>query len=256
MRKLQLMYLLILMITLCGCGKKEDPVQPPKEILKQGENMEITLFSFTHTGMSTAECFLYSAEQTEDGIRLYTEELFSGGLIVANHQSYLDILVLASTFRIRFAPKAEMRRWPLIGFMTQCNRPVWIDRSTPSKARFSAEAMSRTMESGQAMMVFPEGTTSDGKEGLLPFKSTSFQAVIDSKSAVLPVIISYNDFCRSDVQWFGHRSFLPHVWQVLGMKKIEAVIHILEPVSPQKDEERKTLAARVYDIMNEKWRSL
>ena len=183
-------------------------------------------------------------------------EKFSGGLIVANHQSYLDILVLASTFKIRFAPKAEMRRWPLIGFMTQCNQPVWIDRSTPSKAKVSAEAMSRTMESGQAMMGFPEGTTSDGKEGLLPFKSTSFQAVIDSKSAVLPVIISYDDFCRSDVQWFGHRSFLPHVWQVLGMKKIEAAIHILEPVLPQMDEERKALAARVYDIMNEKWRSL
>lgn len=82
MRKHQLLYLLILIIALCGCGKKEDPVQLPKEIPEQGEAMEIILFSFTHTGMSTAECFLYSAEQTEDGIRLYTEELFSGGLIV------------------------------------------------------------------------------------------------------------------------------------------------------------------------------
>lgn len=81
-RKIQLMYLLILMITLCGCGKKEVLVQSPKETLKQEEAMEITLFSFTHTGMSTKECFLYSAEQTEAGIRLYTEELFSGGVIV------------------------------------------------------------------------------------------------------------------------------------------------------------------------------
>lgn len=183
-------------------------------------------------------------------------ENFSGGLIVANHQSYLDILVLASVFKIRFAPKAEMRRWPLIGFMTQCNLPVWIDRSTPAKAKVSADAMSRTMAAGQAMMVFPEGTTSDGREGLLPFKSTAFQAAIDAGTPVIPVIINYSDFCRSGVQWFGHRAFLPHVWQVLGMKEIEASINILEAVSPQKDEDRKKLALRVYDIMNEKWRSL
>ena len=82
MRKLQLMYLLILIITLCGCGKKEDPVQLPEEIMVEEEPMDIISFSFTHTGMSTEECFSYSAEQTDDGIRLYTEELFSGGLIV------------------------------------------------------------------------------------------------------------------------------------------------------------------------------
>ena len=106
MRKLQLMYLLILIITLCGCGKKEVPVQLPKEKLNPGETMEITLFSFTHTGMSTEECFLYSAEQTEDGIRLYTEELFSGGLIV---DTIVDEPVLEQLGDI--AGKYRLDRW-------------------------------------------------------------------------------------------------------------------------------------------------
>lgn len=82
MRKLQLIFLWLLVIALCGCGKKDAPVQQPNEIPAQGEAMEITAFSFTHTGMSTEQCFLYSAEQTKEGIRLYTEELFAGGLIV------------------------------------------------------------------------------------------------------------------------------------------------------------------------------
>ena len=181
---------------------------------------------------------------------------FKGGLIVANHQCALDILVLASTFKIRFAPKAEMRRWPVIGFMTKCNDPVWIDRSTPRKAKVSADAMCETMKSGKAMLVFPEGTTSDGKEGLLPFKSTAFQAVIDSGTAVLPVIISYEEKCRSMLQWTGHTGFLTHAWQVLGLKKTEAVIHILDVVHPLAEENRKAFAARIYDIMNQKWRSL
>ena len=181
---------------------------------------------------------------------------FSGGLIVANHQSSVDTLVLASTFKIRFAPKKEMRSWPLIGALTQCNMPVWIDRSTPAKAKVSADAMSETMKNGYGMMVFPEGTTSDGKEGLLPFKSTSFQAVIDSGKSVLPVIIVYSKSSLADLQWFGHRSFLPHAWHVLGLKKIEATVHILDPISPAENEDRKALTARVYTVMNEKWRSL
>jgi len=82
MKKRQLLLGLFIMIVLCGCGKKEEPVQPSEEISVKGEPMKITAFSFRHTGMSMEECFLYSAEQTKDGIRLYTEELFSGGLIV------------------------------------------------------------------------------------------------------------------------------------------------------------------------------
>ena len=183
-------------------------------------------------------------------------ENFPGGLIAANHQSCLDILVLASTFRIRFAPKAEMRFWPVIGFLTQCNAPVWIDRSTPRKAKESAAAMCETMRNGQYMMVFPEGTTSNGKEGLLPFKSTSFQAVIDSGKAVLPVIISYDEKYRSQIQWTDHQGFLPYVWRILGLKKTNVTVYILEPVHPREGEDRKELGARVYDIMNQKWRTL
>lgn len=183
-------------------------------------------------------------------------EDFCGGLIAANHQSALDILVLAALFRIRFSPKAEVRRWPLIGFMTQCNDPVWIDRSTPGKAGASARAMSETMKNGQAMLVFPEGTVSDGKNGLLPFKSTSFQAVLDSRSKVLPVIVSYDAGVRSQVQWVGDRSFLSHVWQVIGLKKVCVTVYIMKSVSPEPEESRKELAARVYGIMDQKWRSL
>lgn len=181
---------------------------------------------------------------------------FEGGLIAANHQSCVDILVLASVFKIRFAPKAEMRKWPIIGFMTQCNDPVWIDRSTPNKAKFSAEAMSNTMKAGLAMMVFPEGTVSDGKNGLLPFKSTAFQSVIDSGRKVLPVIISYDQICRSKVQWTENMSFLSHVWLILGLKKIDVAVYIMEGIEVLPGEDRKLLAARVYSVMDEMWRSL
>ena len=103
MKKCQLLFVLILMIALCGCSKKAELLE---EVQAQGETMEITLFSFTHTGMSTEECFLYSAEQTEDGIRLYTEELFSGGLIV---DTIVDEPVLEQLGEI--AGKYRLDRW-------------------------------------------------------------------------------------------------------------------------------------------------
>ena len=181
---------------------------------------------------------------------------FRGGLIAANHQSVLDTLVLGASFRIRFAPKVEMRKWPLIGWLIQCNKPVWIDRTTPRKAKASADAMSRTMQDGLAMMVFPEGTTSDGKEGLLPFKSTAFQAAIDAERSVLPVIISYAPEIRSEVQWCGDRSFLQHIWRVLGLKEARATVYIMKSISVAGSKDRKELAAAVYSIMNEKWRNL
>jgi len=179
-----------------------------------------------------------------------------GGLLVANHQSCLDILVLAASFRIRFAPKIEMRSWPVIGFLTKCNFPVWIDRSTPGKAKGSSEAMGRTMRSGNWMMVFPEGTVSDGKAGLLPFKSTPFQAVIDSGSRVLPLLLVYDEKCRSQAQWPENSGFLSHVWQLLGLKETHVTVYIMQSATPGPGEDRKKFAVRMHDMMEEKWRCL
>lgn len=71
----------LLFLAACRTAGNPEPVQLP-EAAEEGEPMELKAFSFTHTGMSTEECFLYSVEQTEEGIRLYTEELFSGGFIL------------------------------------------------------------------------------------------------------------------------------------------------------------------------------
>ena len=180
----------------------------------------------------------------------------SGGLIAANHQSCLDILVLAATFRIRFAPKSEMRSWPVIGFMTKCNKPVWIDRSTRARAKESSDAMARTMKEGEWMMVFPEGTVSDGKAGLLPFKSTPFQAVIDSGSRVLPLLLVYDEKCRSQAQWPENSGFLSHVWQLLGLKETHVTVYIMQSATPGPGEDRKKFAVRMHDMMEEKWRCL
>lgn len=84
MKIIQLLSVIILIaaVVLCGCNKTKTPAEFPEEPIPEGEPMEITSFSFTHTGMSTEECFQYEVEETENGIILHTEELFSGGFVL------------------------------------------------------------------------------------------------------------------------------------------------------------------------------
>ena len=184
-------------------------------------------------------------------------EKFSGGLVVGNHQSYLDILIHGSVFPLRFAPKIEMKSWPFIGFMTGLSRPVWIDRSSRQKSKISAEAMADTMRGGIPMIVYAEGTTTDGQHGLLPFKSTPFEAVAEAGLPILPILTFYDPVKggKFSMAWSGSDKLLPHVWRVLGLKESRAEVFVLEQVAPLPGEDRKELARRVHDLMErEYWR--
>lgn len=177
---------------------------------------------------------------------------FPGGLIVCNHQGYLDILVNASLFEIRFAPKSEMLRWPFLGKLVGLNRPVWIDRSSRQKSRHAAEEMVETMKHHISMLVYPEGTSTDG-ERLLPFKSTPFEAACEVGLPILPVLLRYSstpaDGDGGPLAWHGSDLLLPHIWRILGLKEICADVKILPVVYPIEGESRKELAARVHDLM-------
>ena len=89
----------------------------------------------------------------------------NGFLVVSNHLGYLDILAHGSVFNLRFAPKAEIRKWPFFGWLTALGCPVWIDRRNPRMSACYAEEFKATMEHGISMLVYPEGTSTDGKHG-------------------------------------------------------------------------------------------
>ena len=184
-------------------------------------------------------------------------EAFEGGLIVGNHQGYLDIVAHASIFRIRFAPKKEIRSWPFLGFMISLNRPVWIDRKSRQKSKETAEEMVATMQNGIAMLVYPEGTSTDGQHGLLPFKSTPFEAAAELSLPIQPTLLFYEGVPKQTepLAWYGDQKLLPHVWRILGLKEIRMRVYVLPVVYPKSGENRKELALRVHDLMEkEYWR--
>lgn len=180
-------------------------------------------------------------------------EAARGHLVISNHTGYLDVIAQGAVFPIRFAPKAEMRSWPLFGLLTALSRPVWVDRKNPVRAAQVSGEIRETLDHDLSMLVYPEGTSTDGRHGLLPFKSTAFEAAIRTKSPLLPVLIFHKE-CPAgafDPAWYGDVGFLPHIWGVLGLKEIHSCVYIMPEVTPLPGESRKELAARMHRLMTQ-----
>jgi 1-acyl-sn-glycerol-3-phosphate acyltransferase len=176
-------------------------------------------------------------------IKVYGDpEKIDGGLIVANHQSYLDIIAHATIFRIRFAPKVEIASWPALGWILAINRPIWVDRKSKQSSQKTLSEYRKTLEHGINLIVYPEGTSSDGS-GILP----------SGDYKIFPVLIRYLQkpgeptFC-----WYGDMTLLPHCWQILGSSSINVEIHIMDPLIPG-GRNRKELAHFAHKYMDNKY---
>lgn len=174
---------------------------------------------------------------------------FKGGLIVSNHMGYFDILAHSSVFPIRFSPKKEISRWPLLGWYLGLNRPIWIDRRSKQKSQKTMNKFRMTMKNGIPLIVYPEGTSTSGLKGILPFKSTPFEAAVSENCPILPIVTIYKD---KSVSWWGEMTLLPHIWKVSGYKEIEVDLHVLPVVYPE-GRSRKEMAQYVHDLMEEKY---
>ncbi len=172
-----------------------------------------------------------------------------GILLVSNHQSYADILIHASLTGVRFAPKKEIKDWFFLGSYVAISHPVWIDRKSAAKSAATLKEFEHTLAIGVPLIVYPEGTTTDGLHGLLPFKSTPFEAVLKDKRPILPLITVYHVPCGTmNPAWYGDQTLLPHVWQFLGLKEIQVDVYFSDIVQPQTDN-RKQLAEEIRLLM-------
>jgi 1-acyl-sn-glycerol-3-phosphate acyltransferase len=115
-----------------------------------------------------------------------------GALVVGNHISWIDIYVVNAWRPTPFVSKAEIRRWPVIGWFAQHLDTVFIEREKRSDAKRIVHELAQRLEEGELMCVFPEGTTSNGAS-LLPFHANLFQAAVLASCPVQPICIMYED---------------------------------------------------------------
>lgn len=155
-----------------------------------------------------------------------------GGVWLANHASWADILALRAARLVNFVSKAEVRAWPGVGALAEAADTVFIERRRTETRAQSAELATR-LRAGQLLCIFPEGTSSDGLR-VLPFKSALLSALYDDgvgAAMVQPVTLNWiapPDLPEAFFGWWGAMSFEGHIWQVVCRSRgarVEIVFH-------------------------------
>jgi 1-acyl-sn-glycerol-3-phosphate acyltransferase len=178
-------------------------------------------------------------------------------LFAANHTGYLDIAVLGSRIPGSFISKSEVARWPLFGWLAKLQRCVFVDRQARNAVQHR-DAIAERLAAKDALILFPEGTSGDGNF-VLPFKSALFSTVFNRDSdmpiAVQPVSVAYTRLdglpigrpLRPFFAWYGDMTLPRHLWHVLGLGIIEAVVEFHPPAAVSDFASRKELAQFCYE---------
>ena len=177
-------------------------------------------------------------------------------LFLSNHSSWLDILVLGGVLDACFVSKAEVARWPLVNIVAKLGRTVFVSRTRRATGR-EADAMRAHMAAGESLIVFPEGTSSDGTR-TLPFRSSLLGAA-DAARRVQPVSLVYDRLgglpaCRRDrplFAWYGAMDLGSHFWRLARRSGARATVLLHEPFGPDVLPGRKALAAEAGRIVAE-----
>lgn len=169
------------------------------------------------------------------------------GLIVSNHLSYLDIVAYSAALPCVFVSKAEIAAWPVFGLYARWAGSVFVQRhDRPDAARANVN-VGEALQNGVPVVLFPEGTTTDGQR-VLRFHSTMLQPAIDVEAAITPRAIHYEledgDASR-EACWWGDMTFVPHLLNLLGKKTIRARIVFGAPIEAHRD--RKELSAVLHE---------
>jgi 1-acyl-sn-glycerol-3-phosphate acyltransferase len=167
------------------------------------------------------------------------------GLLVCNHLSYLDIIALSGLRPCVFVAKRDVRGWPLFGWLARAAGTIFVERSCRSAAGTEVAKISSAIESGLLVVLFPEGTSSDGAT-VLPFKSSLLQAAVAARCPVAAAGIDYDladGSVADEVCYWRDMTLVPHLLNLFGKKSIESTVRFSP--SRRRGGDRKTLACQL-----------
>jgi 1-acyl-sn-glycerol-3-phosphate acyltransferase len=152
------------------------------------------------------------------------------GLTVSNHLTYLDILVYGAARPFLFVAKSEVRRWPLLGILASLGGTIFVDRSRSLQVAQAGRRIEECLRDGIPVLLFPEGTSSDGSS-VLPFRSPLFDPAIRAGAPVTAAAIRYRGFDAAEdkVTYWGEMIFFPHLFHTLCVRGLAARISFDPP---------------------------
>jgi len=189
-----------------------------------------------------------------------------GALMVANHTSWLDIVVFSQAARVSFIAKNEVRKWPFFSTLANLQETVYVDRERRAKAGEARDEIRERLLAGDTLVLFPEGTSNDGNQ-VLHFKSALMGAAETTLGndasgkpipvPVQPVSVAYVSLYgipmgreyRPLFAWYGDMELVPHLWESLRTGPIDVVIEYHAPMTAEEVGGRKGLAAAAEAIV-------
>ncbi len=180
------------------------------------------------------------------GVRLVTDEPFlsPGSLLVANHISWLDVFVINAAYPAAFVSKAEIRQWPLVGWLAAKNETVFLRRGSRGHARIVNGEIAELLGRQRHVAIFPEGTTTDGSH-VLGFHAALLQPAIQAGAAIQPLAIAYRlpdgSFTRA-AAYDGDVSLLACIQAIVAEPEIVARIRVAPPMPTAELPDRRALA--------------
>jgi len=180
-------------------------------------------------------------------------------LMVANHISWKDIVLLNSIYTTRFVAKSEIARWPLVGWLSNKVGTLFVKRGNISDIRRLNEQIAKLMIDGEKVTLFPEGATGEGGE-ISHLYPGLFQSVIDTQEAaafespvgVQPIVIIYkvDEQLSPDIPFTGNTHILENLWSILNYQHITADIYFTPAIDSQ-NTTRKLLSQQSHQQMQE-----
>ena len=181
-----------------------------------------------------------------------------GYVIIGNHVSYVDGIVLGSIFPILFVSKREVKGWPVVGQWNTLCGTIFINRQRKELVGSLIEEMSGKLRQEANILLFPEGTSTNG-ERMLPFQTAPLAAPLRSRSIIVPTTIAYTSIDdkpisaanRDRIFWYGDMDFVSHFWKLLALRSIEVLVTIQPKIEcfryPDTSAGRKMLAEDCYN---------
>ena len=168
-------------------------------------------------------------------------------LMVANHISWMDIIVIQSIKPCIFVAKSDVASWPLFGWVAQMTGTIFIKRDKISDIKKALKKMKRRLIK-RSVCIFPEGTSTNGRY-LLPFKSNLFQSSIDTQKSILPLCLRYEqkNTYTDKTAFVDDMSLLDSIIKIKQEKDIRAIVEVLQPIRPRYN--RKELASYTQEII-------
>jgi len=198
------------------------------------------------------------------GIRLNVEGEIAkanGVLLISNHVSWLDITVLSAVAPVSFVAKQEVASWPFVNWLAKLQRSVFVDRNRRGETGDKANEILDRLARGDHIVLFAEGTSSDGNR-VEPFRTALFAAAKPSGGSSLGDDVSAQTLAltytkiyglplgrrgRHNIAWYGDMDLASHAWRLLGLGPIDANIRIGAPVQLDEFPDRKALARYAED---------